>query len=118
MDKEEILGLLTEWFDQGCFTTVTRIKEEKGDNSNNAIEKRCVARELSYTNMTKVLFVGDKTGSSVYDMFQNLRDEKRILTTLEAKVELNIPTLYRLHKAVDSGQLLRFERDDAIIYIQ
>lgn len=118
MSKEEIYSFLKEWFDKGYFTTVTRIKAETNDTANNAIEKRCVARELSYTSMAKILFVGDKTNSTVYSLFQQYCDEKRIMTTLEAKIQLNVSTSYKLHKAVENGTVLRFERDDAIIYVR
>lgn len=118
MSKEEIYKFLEEWFDKGYFITVTRFKSESKDKANNAIEKRCVARELSYTSMSKVLFVGDKTGNPIYDLFQQYCDEKRIMTTLEAKIQLNVPTSYKLHKAVYNGTIMRFERDDAIIYVR
>ena len=118
MSKEDIYKFLEEWFNKGYFITVTRFKSESKDNANNAIEKRCVARELSYTSMSKILFVGDKTGNPIYDLFQQYCDEKRIMTTLEAKIQLNVPTLYKLHKAVEDGTIMRFERDDAIIYVR
>lgn len=117
MEKEEIFSLLEEWFSKGYFTTTTKIKSESKDYSNNVIEKRCVKRQMSYTSMSKVLFVGDRTGSPVFQAFQRYCDEKRIMTPLEAKVHLNLPSLYKLHKAVSDGVLLRFERDDVIIYV-
>ena len=104
MSKEEIYKFLEEWFNKGYFITVTRFKSESKDNANNAIEK--------------ILFVGDKTGNPIYDLFQQYCDEKRIMTTLEAKIQLNVPTLYKLHKAVEDGTIMRFERDDAIIYVR
>lgn len=117
MDKEDIYNSLVEWFGNGYFTTTTKIKSESEDYSNNVIEKRCVKRQMSYTSMPKVLFVGDRTGNPVFQAFQRYCDEKRIMTPLEAKVQLDLPSLYKLHKAVHESKVLRFEHEDAIIYV-
>ncbi len=117
MEKEEIIEFLEENFKGGVFTTPSEVRITYGDNSNNFIEKKCVSCELSYTSIPKVLFAGDKKNSIVYEKFQRLVEEKRIMNTLMAKIFLDVPTLYKLHKAVEKGEILRFEHHDVILYV-
>lgn len=112
MTREEILSKLTTWFDDGILTT--SVKEKLNANE---IDKRSNAKELSYTPHSRVLFVGDSNGSPIYDELCNLFNEYRLLTPLQARVKKNLRTLYSIHKAVNRGELMRFERDGAIIYI-
>ncbi len=116
--KEFILDILKGWFNDGVFTTTRKIKSEIDNYSNATVESLCVARKMSYTSMQKVLFVGDKTRHPAWELFQRYYNEKRIMTPLEAKVQMNVASLHRLNKLVESGELLRFEFKDAIIYIQ
>lgn len=118
VSREFIYDILTEWFNGGQFTTTTKIKSEVEKFTTSTIESLCVKRRLSYTSMQKVLFVGDKTRHPAWELFQRYYNEKRIMTPLEAKVQLNISSLHLLHKAVESGKLMRFEYSDVIIYIR
>lgn len=118
MNKEEIFDFLGEWFDKGYFTTPTKARADEGRSEVHVVESLCVARKLSYTSMPKVLFVGDRTNNPIWELFQKFCDEKRLMTLLEAKVQLNLPSLHRVHKAVERGELLRFEYHDAIIYVR
>lgn len=118
MTKEQILDLIDEWFKKGIFTTITTFKKTVEGASNNTIEKYCNERKLAYTSIKKILYVGDKVGSEDYTLFQQLCNDKRIMDTLEAKIQLDSPTLYGIHKEVGKGNILRYEVEDAILYIK
>lgn len=116
--KEDVFELVSYWLSNDMFTTPTEVKKKYGELSFNTVERLCLSRELSFTSIPKLLLVGDRANNEVFNAFQKLCDAKRIMTSLEAKVQLNLPTLHRLHKAVKRGILYRVEFHDAIIYIQ
>ena len=117
MTKEEVYDFVKEAFESGFFTTYKQVIPKGRCTS--YIDSLCVKRKYSYTTMSKVLFVGDRTRHPVFDTFERLRDEKRIMSTLEAKVYLGTPTIYKIHGMAEKGcELLRYEYDNIIIYIR
>ena len=110
--RNDIASLLTEWFDKGIFKTV-----ESVGVSSNIIDCMSQKKQLTYTPINKVVFVGDGRGDATYEKFMSLYEEKRILTTLTAKVYKDCRSLYHLHKAAKQGDLLRFKYGKLILYI-
>lgn len=112
MTRSEICDLLLDWFNRGIIISTDKLGIDK-----NEIERRSNNRELSYTPLNKVMFLGESSDSENFSLFKTLCDNKRIMVPLVAKVEKSLRTLYQLQKAAKSGDLLRFERDGVILYI-
>lgn len=110
--RSEIVSLLNGWFDCGVLST-----PEKMRLNNNEIERLSNKKELSYTNVRKLIFVGDSSCDERFALINSLVVSNRIMPPLTAKVVKGIRTLYQLHTAALRGDILRFERDGIILYI-
>lgn len=114
LSRTEIFLKLLDWFDKGYFSTSKTL-----GITPNEIEQKSNMRELSYTTIPRLFYMGDSNGAGndVFLDFKALCDAKRILSPLGTKVEKNKRTLYQLQKASQNGEITRFVHADVVIYI-
>lgn len=110
LSRNEIYAKLLTWFDKGLLIP-------RDDVPMLELERRINLRELSYTPITKVLFVGDSRDNEDYFEFRTLADTGRILSSLGVKVKKDIRTFYALQKAEKNGDVMRFDYKSVLIYI-
>lgn len=116
--KEDILEKLKQWFSQGTFITQKSIDANEQLHKVSVAESLCVKHQLCYTSLPKVYFVGRNPEHPTLREFQFLYYHQRIMTRLEAKIQMRVNSTHRLHKLVSEGELLRFDINEVSIYIR
>lgn len=112
ISRQQIIDKLTDWFQKGILTTTQIVGEQP-----RVIESLCNKRELSYTSINRLLFVGDSKDSEEFKELKSLIDGRRILAPLTAKVETDTRTDYGVLQASKRGELYRFVHGGLILYI-
>lgn len=110
LSRNEIYSKLLSWFGEGKFITSENISPAE-------LERKSNNRELSYTGIPKIIFVGNSKDNEDFLTFRTLVETGRILSPLGMKVKKDLRTLYGLHKAVKNNEIMRFDYKKAIIYI-
>lgn len=112
MTRKEIVDLVNEWMDNGTISTTIKM-----NISTNCADRLSNKKEISYTPISRLIFIGDSENNEKYSLLKSLIDGKRIMSPLVAKAEKNLRTLYQLQKAAMNGVLSRIERDGIVLYI-
>ena len=110
MSREDIINLLDDWFAKGIITTTKKLGLSKND-----IDKNSRKRELSYTFIPKLIFVGNSEGNDNFELLSALIN--RIITDLRVRVDKKCRVPYDIYKASMDNTVRRYERNGIIIYI-
>lgn len=110
MTREQIADWLRAEFE--CGNLVSRSSRPPV-----VLKKLIFHRKMSPTALTKVVVKGDSVGNEVYSKVSSLISGNRVHDANSVSVARDYRSYHEVQKACSIGEIMRFDYDDTVLYI-